>query len=266
MKAQLNAIVIFFCSVLLARADVTLKIGDAQGAAGREVEVPITISGSQTVGPIQFMVDYDPRFLEAVADPPGAEAKGIAFGKVVRGGMVAQNATGGGEWRIAMRSDEPITQDGELLRLRFRVKGKAGDSCTLAFSAAEAWEKESLFAVQVRTQPGTFTVTGGAGSLVSALLGFAVILLVIGGGIFLLLRFLRRRKDSATEVRPSSPAPASPPAPAPAPIAPTSAPPAAQSAGDDVMATLKKLKDMQAAGLISAEDFEKKKSELLSRM
>jgi hypothetical protein len=260
MKAQLIALLLVLNSAALIHADITLKVADTKAAAGGEVDVPILISGSQTVGPIQFMIDYDPRLLEAMTDPPDAEPKNVVFGKVVKGGTLAQNPTGRGEWKIALRTDEPITQDGELLRLRFRVKGKKGDSCTLALDAAEAWEKESLFQVRVATQPGVVTIAGG-GLPLWALIAAVLAVLVLAGFLFFVVR---RKRDGALVDSPAQTTTASPPAvAAQSPSSPaSSAPPGA----DDVMAKLKKLKDMQEAGLISAEDFERKKSDLLERM
>ncbi|MBI5687216.1 MAG: SHOCT domain-containing protein [Verrucomicrobia bacterium] len=297
MRTQAIALFLVIGSVAASGADVTLKVGDARGAPAAEAVVPVLITGSQKVGPIQFMLNYDPRVLEPVAD-------GVVFGKVVSDGMISQNVGSPGELKIALRTDEPITQDGELLRVRFRVKGQQGDSCALTLDAAEAWEKESLFEVRVNTQPGTFTVAGIALPL--------PLLAAVGGGLILLaliaLTLAVRRK------RVPSPAPAvvaaAPSAPEPTPsvkqdacpqcgatvtpgdlfcgscgrdmrtaAAAASRPPPAMafnssspsplrtSAGpDEIMAALKKLKEMQQAGLITAEDFERKKTDLLQRM
>jgi hypothetical protein len=252
----LVCLLLVLASATCARAQVTLKAGDATGAPGSEVEVPILISGSKKAGPIQFILDYDRRILEAIADPPGVDPRGVVFGKVVSGGMLSTNTAEPGELKIALRTDEPITQDGELVRARFLVKGKRGDTCTLNILVPEVWEKESLFEMSVSTAPGTFTVGG-----------FPTLLLIaIGAGILLLLLILLKRKKKAAPAPATlGPATATPATATPA-TAPASPQPAPASSGDDPLALLKKLKEMQDAGLISPEEFEAKKKELLSRL
>jgi hypothetical protein len=52
--------------------------------------------------------------------------------------------------------------------------------------------------------------------------------------------------------------------PAPAPVAPAAAPPAAASSATDRIAALKDLADLQAAGILSPEEFEAEKARLLA--
>ena len=242
------ALLIMLLTAASSRAQVVLKVGDATGAPGAEAVVPILISGSQKAGPMQFILDYDRRMLEAIADPPDAEPRGVVFGSLVSGGMIATNTAEPGELKIALRTEEPITQDGELLRVRFRVKGKRGDTCTLNILVPEVWEKATLYEMAVRVEPGAFTV-GGLGLSMPLLIAVVAALLLS----FLILKMRKKRSAPAVPVTPAS-------APAPQPAA-------ASSAGaDDPLALLKKLKDMQSAGFISAEEFEAKKKDLLSRM
>ena len=67
-------------------------------------------------------------------------------------------------------------------------------------------------------------------------------------------------------VAPAAPAPApAPAAPAPAPAAPATPPPAAMS-GDEVTAALGRLGDLRDRGIVTPEEFEAKKRELLGRL
>lgn len=162
-----------------ADAQVTLKVGDAEGSGGSEVVVPILISGSRNVGPMQFVLDYDRRILEAIPDPPGAEPRAVVFGDIGDGGMISHNASAPGEVGIALRTDEPIARDGELLHVRFLVTGEKGDMAVISIAAAAAWEKESLAEVPVVTEPGPFAVVGGFGLLVPLIAGAIGLLLAL---------------------------------------------------------------------------------------
>jgi len=64
---------------------------------------------------------------------------------------------------------------------------------------------------------------------------------------------------------PAASAPVAPAAPAPAPAAPASPPPAAMS-GDEVTAALGRLGDLRDRGIVTPEEFEAKKRELLGRL
>ena len=94
MRAILrSALFLVWLIPLAARGQqVTLKPGDAEGASGSEAEVPILISGSRSAGPMQFIVDYDRKVLEAIADPPGVPPRGVVYGRLVSGG-----------WRLRLR-------------------------------------------------------------------------------------------------------------------------------------------------------------------
>lgn len=267
MKANITLILtLLFVSLLgsPSHAQITLKVGDAQGAPGKEVEVPILISGSTKTGPMQFVLDYDHKMLEAIADPPDVEPRGVVFGKLIGGGMIAQNAAEPGAVKIALRTDEPITQDGELVRVRFLVKGKGGDSCTLNILVPEAWEKQSLFEVPVHVQPGNFRVAGSGiplPLLIAILAGLAVLVLII-------VMVLRRSKTNAAAAPARGPTETFPPTAPPAPVASVPVPAAgpAPKNAEDPMVLLKKLKDMKDAGLITEEDFDRKKKDLLERI
>lgn len=246
MNARITLLLALLISLQAATpslAQVTLKVGDATGAPGTEVVVPILITGSQKAGPMQFILDYDRRILEAIPDPPDAEPRGVVFGSLISGGMIATNTAEPGELKIALRTEEPITQDGELLRARFMVKGKRGDTCTINILVPEVWEKATLFEMAVRTEPGTFKAGG---------LGLSLPLLIAAGAGFLLLVLILRMRKKTPVTAPSAPAPV----------------PHPPSAGDgnDPLVLLKRLKEMQEAGFISAAEFEAKKKDLLERM
>ena len=191
------AAVILIQSAMIARAEITLKIGDARVPAGGEAEVPVLIAGSKTAGLLNLLVDYDPKLLEAVNGSPDEDPKGIRFGPVVTSGAVTEDLSEAGEWRISIRADQPVAQDGELLRLRFKAKGKSGQSCTLLLDAVQAWEKETHFAVQVNTQPGTVTITGGLPRWI--LLATLLAVVVIAGAVFVVVR---PKKEAATSAPP----------------------------------------------------------------
>lgn len=181
------------------RADISLKIGDTTVRSGHEAEVPIFITGSKTVGPLQFLIDYDPRLLEAMSGSDERGPKGVRYGAAVSGGMITEDADDAGEWRIILLPDRPIKQDGELLHVRFKAKKNSGVSARLLIDAAKAWDHESLATVAVNAQPGKITITNGARPrwvVVAILAGLAL------GAIFLWL--MRGRKEKPPAAPPQS--------------------------------------------------------------
>lgn len=64
-----------------------------------------------------------------------------------------------------------------------------------------------------------------------------------------------RRQAQRYVPQPPMPAPVAPPAPAPAPV---------ESAGDDLIAQLERLAQLQAAGALSADEFAAAKAKLLA--
>jgi len=201
MKTSSITVAVLLVFAAVARAEVSLKVADASAASGAKAEVSILISGSQNIGSLQFVLDYDPRLLEPLAIKPGQESKAIAFGKALKGAALEQNAAGAGEWKIALVPDEAISDEGELLRLRFRVKGKTGESCVLTLDRAMAWEKESHFEVPLTTQLGTITITGSRFPR-WGILAAVVALAVIAAAIFV---FLRGRREAKPEAAPTEP-------------------------------------------------------------
>jgi len=257
-KPILILLLLGLLSATLAQGQIVLKPSDVEGESGAELEVPIMISGSRGAGPMQFIVDFDHRVLEAIADPPGVPPRGVTFGKLVSGGMISQVA-GAGELRIAVTTNEAINTDGELLTLRFKVKGKAGASSVLSIDMAEVWDMESLASIAVRTESGKVTITGaGASGLPFPL---PIMIAVAAGAVLLLLLLIlvvRKKPAAVPRARPVAATTAQPGVVPP--------PPGAVPSGEDTMVGIQKLKEMFEADLISAEDFERKKQDLLDRM
>ena len=74
------------------------------------------------------------------------------------------------------------------------------------------------------------------------------------------------RAGNQPALAPAAPAPAAPAAPAPAPAAPAPAPAAPSATAAETADAIKRLADLRDQGLLTPEEFEAKKSEILARM
>lgn len=182
IPAVLIPLAVFATSVREARAEaITLSIGSSEGSAESRVRVPVLVEGADQLGPVQLVLRYDPTVLSA------GEAK---RGALARSGMIYQETPEPGVLRVAMTTDEPITGDGELLAVEFRVVGQPSRRSEIELSNVLAYEWQSLAELLVDTGPGTFTVTGLALPWQHLILIGAGILIL---GILIGVRMSRRR-------------------------------------------------------------------------
>jgi hypothetical protein len=128
---------------------MTLKLPEASGATGSEVKVPVDIEGSKGCGALQFNVTYDPAVLEA---------KGVEEGGVLSGAMLTCNVAAPGVLKVAVIAQQPLSGDGTLAVVTFRVVG--GGNCPLGIDGPRAWEHASNLEMQVAVAPGQFTAGG----------------------------------------------------------------------------------------------------------
>lgn len=231
--------------------EITLSVGDSEAPAGGEAEVPISIAGAKNAGPLQFVLRYDPDVLTAIADPDGVEPYGVVFGDLVRAGMLEQDVIQPGHLYIRFVTNAAITSDGELLVVRFNVKGKTGDTSTISLNVPEAWDHDSLDELRVNVTPGVFSVGSGSGGSLGKIAVIGVLALLLGA---LIAVYLKRRQsksesaaadDSKTETTPKS-----------EPMEP----------GKSNADKLKDLKEMLDAELITQEEFDEKKKAILDQM
>jgi hypothetical protein len=165
-------------------ASVTLAVPTCKAAPNSAIKVPIQARQAEGVGSFQLELVYDPALLEfqEVEERP-----------MLSGAMLASNVVAPGRVKLAGVGDpkKPLRGDGELVLVRFRVRGAGGKQCSLGIDNALAWEQtDAAFDMLVRTESGQFTVQRP---------GWPWILAAAGGGLLAILvaLFAARRKTAA---------------------------------------------------------------------
>jgi hypothetical protein len=136
----------------LQAASVTLVAPSGHGSVGTEFKAPIAARGAEGLGSFQMELVYDPALVQPLE---------VEEGTLVGGAMVAFNVIEPGRLRIAVAGNPrtPITGDGELLRVKFKLLGKEGAEGLLKFENALAWEQTNDgFEMLVNTEPGKITI------------------------------------------------------------------------------------------------------------
>ncbi len=125
-------ILVFSQIVSAAQAPPTLTIGNAVGAPGQQVVVPIKISSSPKLDSFNIVVLYDPQVLQP-------DAGGISY--VDRVGTLTANydlfmvnAAIPGQVRIGGATLTPTTRNGVLMKLLFTIKPDASGSSLVNLS------------------------------------------------------------------------------------------------------------------------------------
>lgn len=195
-------------------ATITLTLPNLEGAAGKEVAVPISVTGAKGLSALYVRVTYDPAVLEVVkdaSDPDKAITKGKILpenalfriyttsipgykgdgDKLVPGDPIPVKPGGlplvfAGGTNKQKKEYYSVQEDGTLATIRFRVIGEPGKKSPLGFESAEAFQSDDM-AMLVKTEPGELIVTRGIPSLWIAIAVGIVVLL------FLMFLVLRRR-------------------------------------------------------------------------
>ncbi len=177
-------------------ASLTLTVGSAQGSAGGDAVVPISVQGSQGLGALQMELVYDPAVLEP---------KAVEEGSVLPPAVMDDNPAVAGRWKVGLAVNKPFAADGELLKFRFKVRG--GSKSGLGLENAHAWDQSNPpLEMLVRVQGGSVVVGGGLGWAVYAGIGGAAALLLL----VVLVAGRKKRPVSAS----AAPPPPPPPSPA----------------------------------------------------
>ena len=191
MKSLFVLAILVTASRTAAAAGVTVTTGKVDGAAGKEVEVPILIKGVKDVKSISGMsirLKFDPEVLTfkdikdgAVLPANSLTAKSID--EKEHPGKVGLSFTCGSK-SPGSKEMGAVEQDGAVLRVIFTVNEKAasGKKSVLKLDNYRAMNNDvDAIEVPVESEDGEFIVTGGAG------LPFNWIWIAIGAGVALLL-------------------------------------------------------------------------------
>ena len=170
-------------------SSVTLVVPPVEGPEGGEVKVPLNVRQCEALGALQLDLTYDPQVLEA---------KGVEKGSMSAEIFIEHNVVAPGRLRIVLNTSASgsVSGDGALVVATFAVRGKKGQQCALGLEAAKAWDntKDTAlpYEMMVAVEPGTFSVTGGAG----APLPIGVIIGVAAAVVLVLLLVAATRKKA----------------------------------------------------------------------
>lgn len=165
-------LMIFFAVTMEARG-VTLSIASAQASPQESVIVLVETSDGKELGGLQFVINYDADLLEL---------ERVELDESVGGGLVDQKIYQPGLARVAAVLEKPLSQDGSLLRMHFRVLAETAVEASLDMTGARAWSHKDILELQVETQPGHVTIEPARSMLlwIAVAAGVIVLLLVIG--------------------------------------------------------------------------------------
>ena len=192
---------------------VTVSIGAVSGKPGDEVEIPITIKGAKGIGPMEMLLTYDPKILEAKPEQCAKQ------GPLLTSALFEARSDPVGRMAILWATSDAINGEGVVVLAKFTVKGTAGEKSPLTLSDVRVWARDhpSLDAM-VTVESGEFTVAGGGFPwwwlCVAAFVLFVLLLLLI---VF----FLRRKRPEPQQQKPGAKTePAKPQAKAPVAMVP----------------------------------------------
>lgn len=161
---------------------IVLSVEQAEGTAGSRVTVPIVVEDAERLGPVQFVLKYDPAVLRV---------EDVGRGSLARAAMVHHELPEPGTLRVALITEGAMDGDGNLVDVEFEVLA-SNQISRLELENARAWEWQSLAELIVDTRAGTFVATGPlwtsrTGLAVAGLFVMVIVVLLAG----------RRRRVSA---------------------------------------------------------------------
>ncbi len=186
IRAYLISSLFLLSNNVLAQS-VTVRVNDLQGAAGKEVKIPIELSGAANIGAMHLELVYDAAILAA---------KKVEKAQLLTGNtLLESNLDEPGRLVVGLVTLDGVNGDGAALSAHFVVKGQAGQKSPLSLEKVRAWEGEKRLDVLVKAESGEFTVsTPGIPWLMAAGAGLVVLLILI-----LLMRRGKKKKAWGSE-------------------------------------------------------------------
>ena len=129
-------------------AEVSLKVAKVEGG-GTSVVIPITIDKCEGMGALQFDLIYDP----AIAEPESVDS-----GAALSNALIEFKIKSPGRLGVALISSEPVTESGELLKIKFKPIPKASGSTPLEITNQLAWDHKNNLEMLITTEPGSLTL------------------------------------------------------------------------------------------------------------
>jgi hypothetical protein len=177
-------LIIFVSLLLVASADaITVTAGEAQGAQGSIVQVPVSFDGAVNVGSMDLTLRYDPEIARAIGTGSGTLA-GTAY--------LEYNTASPGVLHIALADSRGISGSGPVVMITFRLQGSAGSSTPLTIEQLVLHDAE-LAPIAPASRDGTIQVTESAG--VTQAGGAITAALLTAGGLLTAVLFTRRNRE-----------------------------------------------------------------------
>lgn len=172
-------------SATVNAASVSIGIADVESLAGNAVRVPVTVSGANGLGGLDFILAYDPDVLSPGNVSAGSLNKGIIEANTSVPGLIS----------VSMADPDGIDGTGDVAVITFSVTGAPGRTSELILSNLEAFDAATLGEIPVAATNGTFTVNpaSGAGASPAASGGEAYITGLVAFGLVAGITAFRRR-------------------------------------------------------------------------
>ncbi len=174
---------------VIQASSITLRVPIMEAKQGGTVDLPVQATGAPGVGALQMDLVYDGAVLK-----PDTVTKGLLLGS---NALLQSNTDTTGRVMIALATLDGIKGDGDIVTVRFKVIGQAGQTSSLKLENALAWEGASHQDILIKTEAGQIKVTGGSSFPIwIIIIVIAVILLLVL--IIFLSRRSKKKKPAAT--------------------------------------------------------------------
>lgn len=162
-KTPVYAMVLLLACTVYAAGAMTVYVDDTSGVNGATIDVPISVSSTETIGAMDISLTYDPTVITAT---------GVADGELIADADLIANYTGmSGVVNVSLASLNGINGTGTIAVIQFNVVGCDNVTSPLTFSRADAYDLDkpitdadgkviSYEQMTVETTNATFTATG----------------------------------------------------------------------------------------------------------
>jgi hypothetical protein len=162
-KTPVYAMVLLLACTVYAAGAMTVYVDDTSGVNGATIDVPISVSSTETIGAMDISLTYDPTVITAT---------GVADGELIADADLIANYTGmSGVVNVSLASLNGINGTGTIAVIQFNVVGCEDVTSPLTFSRADAYDLDkpitdadgkviSYEQMTVETTNATFTATG----------------------------------------------------------------------------------------------------------
>ena len=128
----------------------SITINDQSVSTGSQALIPIHITNAEELGEMNLEVTFDPSVLQFSS---------VDLGDISKNGIIEATETRPGTIGINLVDDAGISQDGDLLKLKFDVIGNDGTSSTVSITPKGIYNLDKND-IPAESSSGKITVTG----------------------------------------------------------------------------------------------------------